>query len=188
MTANLYHCELRHRSLSIRRSANPSIWALFIKQSSSKCREQTVLHNSVDDALKKQTPSTGPLTLGSLGICAGLSCPGNQKPTSLVTLTSLKPSRALWWRTAFALSLWSTVAPASFRRSALRTRIRKFRYIWRHTDPYSKKTFRNLSQTGRTIFGTEILLQTYNLIFETLSMFSMGIQLFNSVKNSVCMK
>ena len=56
-------------------------------------------------------------------------------------------------------------------RSALRTRIRKFRRIWRHTRPYSKKTFRNLWQTGSlifdqvNIFGTEILHQTYYLIF-----------------------
>ncbi len=55
-------------------------------------------------------------------------------------------------------------------------------------EPLSKKTLRNLYEPGSEVFGTEILGYTSKQFFETFSMLSMRIQLFNSVNNSECMK
>ncbi len=65
---------------------------------------------------------------------------------------------------------------------------KEFHRRLRHKVQRSKKTLRNLYESGSEIFGTEILCYTSKFFFETLSMLSMRIQLFNSVNNSECMK
>ncbi len=65
---------------------------------------------------------------------------------------------------------------------------KEFHCRLRHQEQRSKKTLRNLYEPGSEIFGTEILCYTSKIFFETLSMLSMRIQLFNSVNNSECMK
>ncbi len=65
---------------------------------------------------------------------------------------------------------------------------KEFHRRLRHQEQRSKKTLRNLYESGSEIFGTEILCYTSKFFFETLSMLSMRIQLFNSVNNSECMK
>ncbi len=65
---------------------------------------------------------------------------------------------------------------------------KEFHRRLRHKVQRSKKTLRNLDESGSEIFGTEILCYTSNFFFETLSMLSMRIKLFTSVNNSECMK
>ncbi len=65
---------------------------------------------------------------------------------------------------------------------------KEFHCRLRHQEQRSKKTLRNLYEPGSEIFGTEILCYTSKFFFETLSMLSMRIKLFNSVNNSECMK
>ncbi len=65
---------------------------------------------------------------------------------------------------------------------------KEFHRRLRHKVQRSKKTLRNLYESGSEIFGTEILCYTSKFFFETLSMLSMRIKLFTSVNNSECMK
>ncbi len=65
---------------------------------------------------------------------------------------------------------------------------KEFHRRLRHKVQRSKKTLRNLYESGSEIFGTEILCYMSNFFFETLSMLSMRIKLFTSVNNSECMK
>ncbi len=65
---------------------------------------------------------------------------------------------------------------------------KEFHRRLRHKVQRSKKTLRNLYESGSEIFGTEILCYTSKNFFETLSMLSMRIKLFTSVNNSECMK
>ncbi len=57
-----------------------------------------------------------------------------------------------------------------------------------HEEPRSKKTNFPKLVRPRKMFGTEIVYHTSKLFFETLSMLSIRIQLFNSVNNFECMK
>ncbi len=87
---------------------------------------------------------------------------------------------------ALSLSLWSMRARTrSFREKCP---YKEFHRRLRHKEQRSKKTLRNLYESGSEIFGTEILCYTSRFFFETLSMLSMRIKLFTSVNNSECMK
>ncbi len=86
---------------------------------------------------------------------------------------------------ALALALVDACKGAFFREKCP---YKEFHPRLRHQEPRSKQTLRNLYKPGSKIFGTEILCYTSKLFFETLSMLSMRIQLFNSVNNSECMK
>jgi len=56
------------------------------------------------------------------------------------------------------------------------------------TQPHTRKKDRKVYEDLEEYFGTEILHHISNLCFETLAMFSMRIQLFNSVNKSEYMK
>ncbi len=98
------------------------------------------------------------------------------------------PSAAGWSTLigVLLLMLWSMRARAHFSRRNAHIRSSTVVYVNKSHD--WKKTFRNLYKSGRKIFATEILCHTSKSFFETLSMLSMRIQLFNSVNNSECMK
>ncbi len=144
------------------------------------------LRNSVA-APKKQTVSTVHITLGSSGSWTRLSFPHNQKHSSLETFfpsesRAVRPNEACWLA---ALALVDVCRSVFFQEKCP---YKEFHPRLRQQEPRSKKTLRNLYKSGSKIFGTEILCYTSKLFFETLSMLSMRIQLFNSVNNSECMK
>ncbi len=173
-------------SFSIKRCANPaSNWALFIKRSSTKH-----LRNSIA-APEKQTISTVHVTVGCFGKLNKVIFPSQPKTHFFRDILPVRGPccQPADWTTlmgALSLSLCSMhVQTRSFREKCP---YKEFHRRLRHKVQRSKKTLRNLYESGSEIFGTEILCYTSKFFFETLSMLSMRIKLFTSVNNSECMK
>ncbi len=173
-------------SFSIKRCANPaSNWALFIKRSSTKH-----LRNSIA-APEKQTISTVHVTVGCFGKLNKVIFPSQPKTHFF---RDILPERgpccqpADWTALMGALSLSLCSMHVRTRSFREKCPYKEFHRRLRHKVQRSKKTLRNLYESGSEIFGTEILCYTSNFFFETLSMLSMRIKLFTSVNNSECMK
>ncbi len=96
-------------------------------------------------------------------------------------------SAAEWSTWMAALSLSLLLVRARARSSGRNAHIRSFTVVY-VSKSHSLKTLWNFYQPGSEIFGTETLCYMSKLFFETLSMFSMRIQLFNRVNNAECMK
>ncbi len=144
-------------SFSIKRCANPaSNWALFIKRSSTKH-----LRNSIA-APEKQTISTVHVTVGCFGKLNKVIFPSQPKTHFF---RDILPERgpccqpADWSALmgALSLSLWSMRARTrSFREKCS---YKEFHRRLRHKEQRSKKTLRNLYESG-----SEILAQKYSVI------------------------
>ncbi len=91
---------------------------------------------------------------------------------------------ARWWARS-RLTLVDVCTDAFFREKCP---YKEFHPRLRQQEPWLKKSLWNLYEPRRKIFATEILCHTSKSFFETLSILSMWIQLFNSVNNSECMK
>ncbi len=78
-----------------------------------------------------------------------------------------------------ALSLVDVCATALFQEKCL---YKEFHPSWRHEEPSSKK--KNLTKPEGVYLAQKKICSTSKLFFETLAMFIMIIQLFNSVNNS----
>ncbi len=146
-------------SFSIKPCANPaSNWALFIKRSSTKH-----LRNSIA-APEKQTISTVHVTVGSSGSWTRLSFPHNQKHTSLEMFfpsesrAASLPIEACWLA---ALAPVDACTGVFFREKCP---YKEFHRRLRHQEQRSKKTLRNLYESGSEIFGTEILCYTSSFV------------------------
>ncbi len=139
---------------------------------------------------EKQTTSTVHVTLGSFGKLNNVNFPLQPKTHFF---RDILPERVLcsaaeWSTLMGALSLWLWSMRARARSSGRNAHVRSSTLVYVSKIHDWKKTFQNLYEPGRKIFGTKILCHTSKSFFETLAMLSMRIQLFNSVNNSKCTK
>ncbi len=137
-------------SFSIKPCANPaSNWALFIKRSSTKH-----LRNSIA-APEKQTISTVHVMVGCFGKLNKVIFPSQPKTHFLSESRAASlPIEACWLA---ALALVDACTGAFFREKCP---YKEFHRRLRHQEQRSKKTLRNLYESGSEIFGTEILSYT----------------------------
>ncbi len=134
------------------------------------------LRNSVA-APKKQNASTVHVTLGFSGSWTRLSFPYNQKHNSLETFflsesCAVQPNEARWW------------ARSCSRSGRCHIRSSTLVYVMKSHD---RKKLSETCTNPEVRFLAHKYCYTSKLFFETLSMLSMRIQLFN-VNNSECMK
>ncbi len=170
-------------SFNIKRCANPaSNWALFIKHSSTNTLEKLA-------APKKTNCIHCSHNAGFFGKLNKVIFPSQPKTHFFRDILPERvPCSAAEWSALMSMlffSLRSMCVGTLFREKCP---YKEFHPRLRYEEPRSKKTLPNLYEPGSKIFGTDILCYTSNLFFETLSMLSMRIHLFNSVNNSECMK
>ncbi len=159
------------------------IWALFIKRSSTNTFEK--LH-----CCPRKTNcihcSRNAEFFGKLNKVIVPLQPKTHFFRDILSEWVLCSSAAEWSALMGALSLRSMRARACSSGRNAHIRSSTVAYVSKSYD--RKKTLRNFYEPGSEIFGTEILCYSSKLFFETLSMLSMRVQLFNSVNNSECMK